>query len=53
MALIDMAPTLENYKKARSGVKRLLSNPHCDHKMFMDLKGKLRRLNAEIEKLEN
>jgi hypothetical protein len=43
--------TIEELEQSERSILDLMSNPYCDHLMFMDLSDKLDKVRSEIEVL--
>ena len=49
--IIEPPKTLEDFKKVRESILKLMSNPYCDQFMFLSLSEKLDKTDAKIQSL--
>ena len=50
--VIEAPKTLEDFEKVEKSILELMSNPYCDHLMFMSLTEKLEKCRVKIEELK-
>ncbi len=50
--IVQPPETLKDFKEIRKSILELMSNPYCNHSMFLSLSEKLDKIDIKIKELE-